>query len=260
MLAEERQRIVDSIKRVHSAAQGKEDIVRLAGAVASCWSKVTLNCYALLDMENVCMDSWAFAGLCFDSLNFTLQSVDPASLASGSNWLSSIVGSPESDVDAETLIYDVCSVLRGTFLGKWCNIGVMLHYGDDSVQNVFMATITQISRIPVEILVSHEVQVDHVYSSIYAALTISNRCGALGSSLKALEVWGDVATILTHCLEHQFNTMALTALHHIVRDSSIGVYNISAVSYTHLRAHETPEHLVCRLLLEKKKKKNKLKT
>src|SRR5678815_5958691 len=29
----------------------------------------------------------------------------------------------------------------------------------------------------------------------------------------------------------------------------------STVSYTHLRAHETPEHLVCRLLLEKKKKK-----
>eukprot|EP00658_Telonema_sp_P-2_P062652 TRINITY_DN51334_c0_g1_i1.p1 TRINITY_DN51334_c0_g1~~TRINITY_DN51334_c0_g1_i1.p1 ORF type:complete len:130 (-),score=55.27 TRINITY_DN51334_c0_g1_i1:17-406(-) len=29
---------------------------------------------------------------------------------------------------------------------------------------------------------------------------------------------------------------------------------IAAVSYTHLRAHETPEHLVCRLLLEKKNK------
>src|SRR5674536_26264 len=29
------------------------------------------------------------------------------------------------------------------------------------------------------------------------------------------------------------------------------------VSYTHLRAHETPEHLVCRLLLEKKKKQKK---
>src|SRR5678815_5934684 len=27
---------------------------------------------------------------------------------------------------------------------------------------------------------------------------------------------------------------------------------IEPVSYTHLRAHETPEHLVCRLLLEKK--------
>ena len=28
---------------------------------------------------------------------------------------------------------------------------------------------------------------------------------------------------------------------------------LGPVSYTHLRAHETPEHLVCRLLLEKKK-------
>src|SRR5678816_4882834 len=27
---------------------------------------------------------------------------------------------------------------------------------------------------------------------------------------------------------------------------------MAPVSYTHLRAHETPEHLVCRLLLEKK--------
>src|SRR5678816_2035271 len=30
-------------------------------------------------------------------------------------------------------------------------------------------------------------------------------------------------------------------------------YSSGTVSYTHLRAHETPEHLVCRLLLEKKK-------
>eukprot|EP00658_Telonema_sp_P-2_P048025 TRINITY_DN36550_c0_g1_i2.p2 TRINITY_DN36550_c0_g1~~TRINITY_DN36550_c0_g1_i2.p2 ORF type:complete len:113 (-),score=24.28 TRINITY_DN36550_c0_g1_i2:49-387(-) len=35
-----------------------------------------------------------------------------------------------------------------------------------------------------------------------------------------------------------------------------GVVDVVAVSYTHLRAHETPEHLVCRLLLEKKKKIN----
>ena len=30
---------------------------------------------------------------------------------------------------------------------------------------------------------------------------------------------------------------------------------LGAVSYTHLRAHETGRNLVCRLLLEKKKKK-----
>src|SRR5678815_955802 len=39
-------------------------------------------------------------------------------------------------------------------------------------------------------------------------------------------------------------------VHH--RELTVGV---TTVSYTHLRAHETPEHLVCRLLLEKKKKK-----
>src|SRR5674536_400388 len=33
-----------------------------------------------------------------------------------------------------------------------------------------------------------------------------------------------------------------------------GLPTSTSVSYTHLRAHETPEHLVCRLLLEKKKK------
>eukprot|EP00658_Telonema_sp_P-2_P045434 TRINITY_DN33394_c0_g1_i1.p1 TRINITY_DN33394_c0_g1~~TRINITY_DN33394_c0_g1_i1.p1 ORF type:complete len:205 (-),score=37.74 TRINITY_DN33394_c0_g1_i1:106-720(-) len=37
------------------------------------------------------------------------------------------------------------------------------------------------------------------------------------------------------------------------RDPLLNVESV-AVSYTHLRAHETPEHLVCRLLLEKKKK------
>ena len=34
---------------------------------------------------------------------------------------------------------------------------------------------------------------------------------------------------------------------------------ITSVSYTHLRAHETDSYLVCRLLLEKKKKKYKKK-
>eukprot|EP00658_Telonema_sp_P-2_P027552 TRINITY_DN21256_c0_g1_i2.p1 TRINITY_DN21256_c0_g1~~TRINITY_DN21256_c0_g1_i2.p1 ORF type:complete len:128 (-),score=12.53 TRINITY_DN21256_c0_g1_i2:61-444(-) len=34
-------------------------------------------------------------------------------------------------------------------------------------------------------------------------------------------------------------------------------HRLHPVSYTHLRAHETPEHLVCRLLLEKKKKENR---
>eukprot|EP00831_Metopus_contortus_P048500 TRINITY_DN39604_c0_g1_i1.p1 TRINITY_DN39604_c0_g1~~TRINITY_DN39604_c0_g1_i1.p1 ORF type:complete len:123 (+),score=26.83 TRINITY_DN39604_c0_g1_i1:132-500(+) len=43
---------------------------------------------------------------------------------------------------------------------------------------------------------------------------------------------------------------------HMVRDEYFftNCKDVKAVSYTHLRAHETSLHLVCRLLLEKKKK------
>eukprot|EP00658_Telonema_sp_P-2_P047047 TRINITY_DN35541_c0_g1_i1.p1 TRINITY_DN35541_c0_g1~~TRINITY_DN35541_c0_g1_i1.p1 ORF type:complete len:117 (+),score=31.75 TRINITY_DN35541_c0_g1_i1:152-502(+) len=53
-------------------------------------------------------------------------------------------------------------------------------------------------------------------------------------------------------------TMAagVAALKHVSRSS--GPTSVGSVSYTHLRAHETPEHLVCRLLLEKKKQINKI--
>eukprot|EP00658_Telonema_sp_P-2_P075329 TRINITY_DN6483_c0_g2_i2.p1 TRINITY_DN6483_c0_g2~~TRINITY_DN6483_c0_g2_i2.p1 ORF type:complete len:312 (-),score=93.88 TRINITY_DN6483_c0_g2_i2:38-973(-) len=40
----------------------------------------------------------------------------------------------------------------------------------------------------------------------------------------------------------------------VAYDAQLDDPNLEPVSYTHLRAHETPEHLVCRLLLEKKKK------
>eukprot|EP00658_Telonema_sp_P-2_P020791 TRINITY_DN18241_c0_g1_i1.p1 TRINITY_DN18241_c0_g1~~TRINITY_DN18241_c0_g1_i1.p1 ORF type:complete len:111 (+),score=2.71 TRINITY_DN18241_c0_g1_i1:205-537(+) len=45
-----------------------------------------------------------------------------------------------------------------------------------------------------------------------------------------------------------------SCLVHICGLNAIKICRPVPVSYTHLRAHETPEHLVCRLLLEKKKK------
>src|SRR5674536_290696 len=47
---------------------------------------------------------------------------------------------------------------------------------------------------------------------------------------------------------------AMTIGHEAEVTDSMKAVGQCAVSYTHLRAHETPEHLVCRLLLEKKKK------
>ena len=53
-------------------------------------------------------------------------------------------------------------------------------------------------------------------------------------------------------------SVAVGVVHVGVPEHSIvvGAGNPETVSYTHLRAHETPEHLVCRLLLEKKNAKH----
>ena len=64
----------------------------------------------------------------------------------------------------------------------------------------------------------------------------------INTSLISLILW--LGTTLTDIF---FNTKINLILKGITGNS------IGSVSYTHLRAHETPEHLVCRLLLEKKK-------
>ena len=46
----------------------------------------------------------------------------------------------------------------------------------------------------------------------------------------------------------------------VLRGKNKPEYTPHAVSYTHLRAHETRHDLVCRLLLEKKKKKDHIQT
>src|SRR5450756_3088229 len=64
--------------------------------------------------------------------------------------------------------------------------------------------------------------------------------------------------VLAHC---STDFRAVDARHHHIKDDYVRseiLYRIP-VSYTHLRAHETRHDLVCRLLLEKKKK-NQLKS
>ena len=52
---------------------------------------------------------------------------------------------------------------------------------------------------------------------------------------------------------HEINAFIYEALAATL-DNTLGADELVAVSYTHLRAHETVLDLVCRLLLEKKKK------
>src|SRR5664280_3453209 len=55
--------------------------------------------------------------------------------------------------------------------------------------------------------------------------------------------------------QHGVNIMEFCKQYNAATEAQRG--NVIPVSYTHLRAHETVLDLVCRLLLEKKKKKQK---
>ena len=60
---------------------------------------------------------------------------------------------------------------------------------------------------------------------------------------------------VSHVHHHKFlNSYIRTPLGGFVNHSEEPNCKLVAVSYTHLRAHETDSYLVCRLLLEKKKK------
>src|SRR5680860_27467 len=56
-----------------------------------------------------------------------------------------------------------------------------------------------------------------------------------------------------------FTLMELIKTKRLTPASAAWRARLSAVSYTHLRAHETDSYLVCRLLLEKKKTKKTIK-
>eukprot|EP01016_Furgasonia_blochmanni_P052980 TRINITY_DN8509_c0_g1_i18.p1 TRINITY_DN8509_c0_g1~~TRINITY_DN8509_c0_g1_i18.p1 ORF type:complete len:464 (+),score=125.31 TRINITY_DN8509_c0_g1_i18:163-1554(+) len=58
----------------------------------------------------------------------------------------------------------------------------------------------------------------------------------------------------TYPLQLRFMQMEFICLHYVAAANPFSSITHSPVSYTHLRAHETDSYLVCRLLLEKKKK------
>ena len=69
------------------------------------------------------------------------------------------------------------------------------------------------------------------------------------TSLKTV-TFGDESAVRANRVASVLSVLAIFALWVAFTNSSL---KLPPVSYTHLRAHETPEHLVCRLLLEKKK-------
>src|SRR5665213_3630354 len=74
------------------------------------------------------------------------------------------------------------------------------------------------------------------------------------SVVRALRTWGGLNTV-TALEMASIPVMAEPPLAKAFRNMKSDAPSNNPVSYTHLRAHETGRNLVCRLLLEKKKKK-----
>ena len=87
---------------------------------------------------------------------------------------------------------------------------------------------------------------DHVYWIIGCTF------GALFGSLVNFNTKG-VDFVMTALFIVIFTDQWLNSKNHIPAITGV-ICSVISVSYTHLRAHETDSYLVCRLLLEKKKK------
>ena len=101
-----------------------------------------------------------------------------------------------------------------------------------------------------------------ILSPLSVGVILSERSGALafgivfegfdphGAAEAALQQFGVNAQ---RCFGHSFAGEVRRDVRHGAGGEHGALHGVQAVSYTHLRAHETVLDLVCRLLLEKKK-------
>ena len=84
-------------------------------------------------------------------------------------------------------------------------------------------------------------------------------CGVLSGVVEpvggfiTILIAGIITPVLPYLLSFAAGAMMYVVIEELIPESQNGEHSNIAVSYTHLRAHETDSYLVCRLLLEKKK-------
>ena len=77
-------------------------------------------------------------------------------------------------------------------------------------------------------------------------------------NLKNSKYQNDISPLDENCPIRDLNKYSKSYLNHLVKSNEMMHQCLFPVSYKHLRAHETKANIVCRLLLEKKKKKNQV--
>ena len=113
--------------------------------------------------------------------------------------------------------------------------------------------------------VSGHISKDRIVSPLVSNRTFETRLSSLCSvrnifsvsqlngANAPLDIWRGVQKIRTTRSNRCIALVRGEAMQSLDRCFRTFVYDSKSVSYTHLRAHETPEHLACLLLVENKK-------
>ena len=133
--------------------------------------------------------------------------------------------------------------------------GPSLNVFDGSIDSLDAATKIGLARKVMEEAYGKDERIlsvsSYYYDSIYGDIMVTSN-GFRGSSSKtAIQLVAEVS-VKSNTGRPNAYWYETQVFFDKLKKEGIGS---KAVSYTHLRAHETPEHLVCRLLLEKKKTK-----
>eukprot|EP00656_Telonema_subtile_P023666 TRINITY_DN2522_c0_g1_i1.p1 TRINITY_DN2522_c0_g1~~TRINITY_DN2522_c0_g1_i1.p1 ORF type:complete len:507 (-),score=137.58 TRINITY_DN2522_c0_g1_i1:36-1556(-) len=173
------------------------------------------------------------------------KSPEPTKPASTNSWFSHaavevVVPSPRSRASSDTPCVDGCDCVKCVA-------------GDDVAADLIASEVARASLNPEELGRSAEEQEeDELARMIAEAEAIAEQAEAasvtpMGSPVETEPVVAAVAAEV----EHPIESVAAGAAEECAAESAD---TAEPVSYTHLRAHETVLDLVCRLLLEKKKK------
>ena len=185
------------------------------------WSVVTGYCCRLLEADNVSECLWTLGSFCFDSLSFTIRDLT-------ARYAPSIEAG--RCLVPEQILFDSCAVVVNTLKGRWCNVGVMLYYGDTACLRSFSAVLELVVATPVQVIMSDFERSPKVFAALHAALASAAAGSAFSQGLRMTNVWTDLVPFLCRCLGYRFYDMTASCLLILLRDARVLIPAVTVAS------------------------------
>eukprot|EP00388_Colpodella_angusta_P021710 GDKJ01055211.1.p1 GENE.GDKJ01055211.1~~GDKJ01055211.1.p1 ORF type:complete len:531 (+),score=-36.83 GDKJ01055211.1:179-1594(+) len=242
MLVDQKQAIINALSAIPNST---EDRTRIFTKFIKCWSMVCMNCYKLLESDNVHECLWIFASFCFDSLSHVIEDLKARfapSIEAGRCLI------------PEQVFFDSCSLIMNTLKGRWCNVGVMMYYGDYTAVNTMGLVIELIVATPVQVLMSDFERSPIVFSAIHSAITASKD---FTKRIRLLNAWTDLVPFLMKCMGYRFYDLIASCLLILLNDPTVlipsvlvsGICSVALVTLTTSPLNEHEVLNLCEILI-----------